>query len=414
MNEKSEPKADAKATAPAPAPAPAAAAPAAAAPAKKKKKTGLIIGIIIAILALAGAGVAAYFLFFNKTAAPEDAVTNTLEAVAKGNGVALNGVVKANGYEFPVSGKFNKNSAEFDVSIDLSKISTGSLPLSGSFSAKAILKDEKVYLKISGIKEMLGSYASLFGDYFDFDGQWYGGSVEDIMSILPIENTKSIEDATKCYNKISSDDLVNALLDAYKNNKFIEATKYEGSEVEKKSSDLYTLKINDEKSAAFKKAIEGNSAINEVKACSSSSSLQSNSLGSDYVVSTGSTPVYAEVSGDKISRLVLKNAQAAVDFDLTYQNVNIEAPSDDVKPLEDLIKTFSMFMGGTTITPSYNFQTPNYYDYDLDDYDLDDIDLDDFDLSDYGIDLDDLDLDSLNDLDLDSIDYEELLKSLGY
>ena len=52
------------------------------------------------------------------------------------------------------------------------------------------------------------------------------------------------------------EDAVKELVNIYKDNKFIEATKYEGSEVTKKSSDLYTLKINDEKAAAYKQAIE--------------------------------------------------------------------------------------------------------------------------------------------------------------
>ena len=415
-----------KATVPAATPAPAAAP--AAAPAKKKKKTGLIIGIIIAILALAGAGVAAFFLFFNKTAAPEDAVTNTIDAIASGSGISINGTVTANGYTVPVSGKIAKNAAEINASVDFSQISTGTMPLSGSISIKAVLKDEKVYLQISGIKDALGSYASLLGSYLDsyfaFDGQWYVATLDELFAMIPNSNYSSIKQYTKCYTGASMEDAVKELVNIYKDNKFIEATKYEGSEVTKKSSDLYTLKINDEKAAAYKQAIEGNEKVNSIKGCvSSSSSLQSgltsgNSLTNDYVVSTYSAPaVYAEFGGDKISRIVLDSAQnqAKIDFDITYGNFDIAAPIESTKPLSELINSLSMFMGGSNFTPSYNYQTPSYYDYDydydLDDFDLSDydIDLNDLDLSDYGIDLNDIDLDSL---DLDSIDYNELLKAL--
>lgn len=399
----------AEAAAPAPAKAPIAApvaaekAPAAApaaAPAKKKKKTGLIIGIIIAILALAGAGVAVFFLFFNKTAAPEDAVVNTIEAIVNGNeGIGFSGNVKSNGYEFPVSGKIAKDAAEVNVSIDLAKISTGSMPLSGTINAKGIYKDNKVFVQVSGIKDALGTYASVLGNYLTFDGQWYGFTIEELLAMIP-----SASISTKCYTGISSDEFVNAFLGAYKDNIFIVTSKYEGNEITKKSSDVYSLTIDNEKSEAFKKALENNEKYNEIKGCLNSGNtyLQSNatlggtldsSLDESLIVSQPAS-VYAEFGGNKISRFVAKSSQAEFDFDITYGSFNIEAPAGTVKSSSELMQALAPFFGGSSFTPNFNYQTPSNYDFDPDlddnDLDLDDYDFD-FDLEDYDIDLDGID-----------------------
>ena len=398
MNEKTEPKAAAPAAASAPAPAEAAAAPAAAAPAKKKKKTGLIIGIIIAILALAGAGVAAYFIFFNKTAAPEDAIANTIEAVSKGSGVTFSGAVKANGFELPVSGKIAKDAAEIDVSFDLSKMSTGTVAMDGKIGAKGIVKNDKIYFSVSGLKDIFGAYASVLGDRFNFDGVWYEAKLEDLTGMLPTGSFKGAEELSKCSTDVSTEEIANIVLSAYKEGKFIEAVKYEGDAVAKKSSDLYTLSIDKEKAEAFAKTIENNEKIADfIKCVGTSASMNTNSTAS-------SVPIYVEFGGDKISRIVMKTDQAELDFDINFQDVNIETPSGDIKSFKELMEVFAPFMGGSNFTPNYNFQTPSYYDYDLDDFDLDDFNLDDYD---FDIDLDDYDI------DLDNIDYDELFKSLG-
>ena len=370
MEEKTAPKAAAPAAAPAATPAKAeakaeaaapAAAPAAAAPAKKKK-TGLIVGIIIAIIALCGAGVAAFFLFFNKPAAPEDAIANTIDAISNGNGVVLNGTVSANGIEVPMNIKFNKTSAEIEAKVALGTISSGMF--NGDLTIKGVVKDEKVYLQFNGIKDALGMYASYLKDIADIDGKWYGAKFEELIDMLPT-NTSSMKDLTKCYTETSVEDVVSIVVEAYKNNKFIEATKYEGSEVTKKSSDVYKLSINEEKSAAFKKALEENSKISSIKGCMSTSTSSSDG--------SASYPIYAEFGNGKISRVVVKASNANIDLDVAYQDVSgIEAPSN-YSSFETLMNTFSSLTGGMGGF-NYTFDDDDDdddYDFDLDDYDID-------------------------------------------
>lgn len=422
MNEKPAPEAAAPAAAPAPEKAPAkAAAPAPAeAPAApkaapaKKKKTGLIVGIIVAILALCGAGVAAFFLFFNKPAAPEDAIANTIDVIVSGKNTAVVSGELPNTYgegSIPATFKIAKDAYAANVSLNLTEMSGGSM--NGTVAVEVIYKGDTIYIKADGLVNALGEYGSLVKG---IDGEWFGISMKDLMTLSSSYTNDAYAQYTKCATSTSIPNLLAAIADIYKNNKFIEANKYEGNEVTKKSSDLYTLSTNKEKLSAFIAAFENSDAMSTVKSCTNSTNTKVSV--EDYDLSN----IFVEFSDNKISRIVMKQPVAytevkyntltnnldetpiskttTTDLSITYQDGNAITVPSDYKSAYELIQLISSLSGGSRLNGGFDDILNG-----LNDYDLDDIDDDDWDLDDYDFDFDDYDFDDY-DFDFDYDDYD--------
>lgn len=460
----SEPITPAPAAAPAPAPTPVAepapapvvAAPTAGAAAPvKKKKTGLIVGVTVGALALIGGGTAAAIILLNNNKGPEnveEVLSESISSMLSGetnsiisNNTAFDGVLSIEGAA--LGGSVNVNlSGETDGKVGKANIGV-SANISGmdlSANLDAIVNDSTLYARLNGVKDLLeNEYLSLMLSQYkslkSIDGVWYKMPIKSATN-FKFTPTTSYGASSKC--DVDAEELIEdreGLGEIYKANSFIIATKYTGSDIAKKKSDLYELSIDADKLNDFIEAVSEKYVSNsKCKAATVDSSAL------DSLKNSG-LKVYAEFENKGISRLysTLSNAEMPVTFKLDLSishpdSINIDAPSG-AKSYEELVEKIAPLFGGSyggsyggytdnCLKGGYSTNCINYDDDDDYSYDDDDDDdwtssySDDFDMSEleaaleqlggYESLLEGLDLDDYDFSDYDSSELESALETL--
>lgn len=373
------------------APATESAAPVTFAAPKKKKGPAIVISAAV-IAALGGAGAAAYFIINNNNAGSADnQLTNAIVGLFNGNtkNIKIDGSL--------VSDTFGKMTVSAVASQNASKATVGIDANGATISADIALSEKDLYAKINNLSDLLANYgipssmSSLFSSY---NNQWYHASAEDLAGMASATSVDPT-DAITCLTSFQSDKL-STLGDFYKEDPFLTATLYEGNDIEKKNSDLYSIAINNQKVKAFGEKIENSADFSETVSCIKS--LVKDNKTTSSKEETTVIPGYFEFKDSHISRFYLKDDSIRGTFDvsLEYPNeVTIDLPTE-YKEFSDLLEGFGLQSIGLPVEPSI-----------IKEDDDDDIDWDNFTSA-----LKDVDSDKYKD-SFDVIDWDELEKSLN-
>lgn len=340
--------------APAPSAEPVASAPVAAAP-KKKSHAGLIITIIILAVLLIGGGVAAFLLLMARET-PEVAINDAITKVFEAENKTISGTVTSNNGSMPVTIKIDGAQAGGDFS------ASGTITVAGlvniDYSA-AMIKDSNLYIKLDGVKKALknlpleqlfggsssssSSMTELFGSIIEsvgevVDGEWIKVNIADLTG--GSDSKCGASEISMFLNGKASKELA----EAYKKNAFVVQKK--DSEVKEEDGvKYYEIEVNDEKSAAFKKAIEETEFGKSLKKCvvnegteeedsSKDASIVDSIKGKNAKIFIGVKPWSHDLVALKVENTD-KSDKANADFKIGYEKKSIEEPSN-AKTLDEI------------------------------------------------------------------------------
>lgn len=307
------------------------------APAPKQGK-GKLIGIIAGVATLVIAVAVVLVLHFTSST-PEKILNNAIINRLSATTIAFSATTE---WEQSTSTGFDIIATGVDGE-DTEPAETKTM----SYSIDAYIPDSTTsYIRINGFSSIFGSLLSLFGGslssefndaFSQIDGTWWkvdANAKSESSSVISLTNYTIDTEAAK------------KVLDIYKQNPFLVATKSTENKTYKTSGTAYTITIDKTKYDAFKNAL-ANTEVSASGLTLGPLTLSDDSFEDTKIVMTiqssffggGTlTGVYSEPAGDSTS-----NQKSSVDF----EHVLTAAPAD-AKDVSELITALQKINGGSS------------------------------------------------------------------
>lgn len=311
-------------------------------PKKKRKIPLLAIIIAAAVVVLGGGTVAAYNLYYqNPAKVISDALTATIEAKSASYTGSVDVTAEDTTMKVTFDGKNNETAGAVNIAADIKSGETSvSLKGSGQFD-----KDGNLYFKLENLKDLLNKALSASGATIDIspfngviamvDNKWIKISADDLKS-YSADYSKTQTCVTDAMKSLGTDDTAKKeITTLYKNNQFLTIDKKLGSKkIDGVTSLGYAIKVDNAKSEAFGKALEGTAIYKKIKACDTTSTDSTESTVSDDASkATTTAEVWVSRFGHMPTQLTVNSTEDKDVFKATINPVfnkvgSIDAPAD--------------------------------------------------------------------------------------